>query len=363
MAGRFRSVSNLAVPQQAYSSAVSHWLSLPPVMALRCKLGPSLSRDFRSVTPGMLEACLPLIEKLLHAGETSCVMQACKMEVALKTELSKNSILLGLDDCDKLAYEATNHIQNCFAMLRYLKLENDGASGSPSRPYPKSGGFRRRVPSTLWPALDELMEGMKVCRASKVPTSLDSQGFPTIFSQFLAQEQDAQLEVKRACSEETVVFDEEGFPVMTEPAHTVAEEPCKMALDDLIEPLPLSSKQRKKAILERRQASRTTRRSPAAVKLSRGSPDDNIPFQKLCLAISQKPKPRAELTGRIQLPDGSLKRMHVFTLTLASWGETFEKDAKHLKSTMEANNMTKAQAMELKAACAQHHEQSQLRGK
>ena len=78
---------------------------------------------------------------------------------------------------------------------------------------------------------------------------------------------------------------------------------------------------------------------------------NQLPLICICLACSQKPKPRAELTGHVQSKQG-LRRLHIFTLALASWGPSYEDDARTLKSVVEAKQLTKDEALALRDAHA-----------
>jgi hypothetical protein len=67
--------------------------------------------------------------------------------------------------------------------------------------------------------------------------------------------------------------------------------------------------------------------------------------------------PRAELTAFVATPQGSKKRVYLFTLTHANWGPSFAEDAQKFKAEIESNNMTKKQALKMRdshrEACSQ----------
>ena len=85
--------------------------------------------------------------------------------------------------------------------------------------------------------------------------------------------------------------------------------------------------------------------TPKSHGKAKAIPCDGV-LSRVCCCISEKPQPRAELTGYIPQPSGELKRVHIFTLTLKGWGQNYAEDAKALKEIILEKSLTKSQALD-----------------
>ena len=140
----------------AYNEGVHEWLATPPVCPVRTKCGPKLAKHFRHVTPGMIVALVPLVSSLVGAGLTTGVCQISKLEQALRVQLGSNVVLRGGElDLEKLVYDVANHIQQVFAVFRYIKQEEISQTPDQYRRFPRpvASGTRWLLQIGRWSAL------------------------------------------------------------------------------------------------------------------------------------------------------------------------------------------------------------------
>ena len=234
---RLRATANLNVPLADYRQSVRQWFASHPVVPLRSKCGPRLASDVRGVTPPMVRQVVGLMTALIDAGCSTGVIQASKLEQALRAEVTANSIM-GSEcemNVDGLAHDVTNHIQSCVGLLRALRFEDEGTA-SMQRQHSKSGGFRRKMSSDDWVKIRPLLDKLEVKDHTPTPTKpgpsiaasspglsnatlqwnsceLDANGFPTFFRRALAKSQSgASLGSHTSSVADTVFYDSEGFP-------------------------------------------------------------------------------------------------------------------------------------------------------
>jgi hypothetical protein len=147
----------------AYNEAVHEWLATPPVCTVRTKCGLKLAKHFRHVTPGMIMSLLPLVSSLVGAGLTTGVCQIIKLEQALRVQLGSNVVLRGGDqDLEKLVYDVANHIQQVFAVFRYIKQEECCQDPEKYRRFPKTGGIRNKLASSEWAQVGQVLEKLDI---------------------------------------------------------------------------------------------------------------------------------------------------------------------------------------------------------
>jgi len=65
------------------------------------------------------------------------------------------------------------------------------------------------------------------------------------------------------------------------------------------------------------------------------------------MVITQEKNPRVEICAK-QMHDGKMRRVHVITLTLNTWGKTFERDAKLMFDELSKGNITKDMVLKLR---------------
>ena len=178
------------IPQAAYDDAVEAWLS-EPGPELRIRLGATLAKDPRSVTPDMFRQLDTLFSSLLSAVTSSGHWQDCKLRSALTQGLqSRTSLIAGWNFEDALSSTVV-HVQCCANMLRSFCREH--VEGAGSRRFPRSGGFRRRMNLADVTLMDKLRNMIVDSPSAASPLasprsfSMDSQdcseaGFPVCFA-------------------------------------------------------------------------------------------------------------------------------------------------------------------------------------
>ena len=229
------------------------------------------------------------------------------------------------------------------------------------------------------------------------PEAVDAKGFPTIFQLALdmgtqmgppmSDDSDSDLSV---C--ETALYDSDGFPIVGGTSRSSlgssSQTPAKA------DAAPDISQDEPEAVTPSSRIRRSTALAKSTLKKPRGRPkkipkpppspkstkgtkhqrqaeqskrtkdcknikaaSDTGPFSSVCCCVCQGVVPRAELTAFVATPQGSKKRVYLFTLTHANWGPSFAEDAQKFKAEIESNNMTKKQALKMRdshrEACSQ----------
>ena len=207
------------------------------------------------------------------------------------------------------------------------------------------------------------------------PEAVDAKGFPTIFQLALdmgtqmgppmSDDSDSDLSV---C--ETALYDSDGFPIVGGTSRSSlgssSQTPAKA------DAAPDISQDEPEAVTPSSRIRRSTALAKSTLKKPRGRPKkipkpppspkststgDTGPFSSVCCCVCQGVVPRAELTAFVATPQGSKKRVYLFTLTHANWVPSFAEDAQKFKAEIESNNMTKKQAMKMRdshrEACSQ----------
>ena len=165
------------------------------------------------------------------------------------------------------------------------------------------------------------------------------------------------------------LFDDDGMPRILSTGQQCAHDPdmasCAVEDHDMRGVAPQPRQRKKDALTKQAQKKKAGKRAYSRQKAGKceSSPQksgkcastpgnvNKLPLIRICLACSQKPKPRAELTGHVQSKQG-LRRLHLFTLTLASRGPSYEGDARTMKYVVEAKQLTKDEALALRDAHA-----------
>jgi len=226
---------------------------------------------------------------------------------------------------------------------------------------------------------------------------MDENGFPTIFQKALHlmsatchggddAEHGGETECDSVCSPRTpcpspastCYYDSDGFPVMRARSMSGFSgfggsqmSECEILGDQPedgdanMQPINPSSRKRRTEALSaappkprgrpRKDGAQGTPKTPKQNKRSKQTaktpksrekavaPDGLL--SRLCCSVSDKPQPRAELTGYVA-HEGGFKRVHVCTLTLKGWGQSYATDARALKQQIAENGWTKSQALD-----------------
>ena len=215
------------------------------------------------------------------------------------------------------------------------------------------------------------------------PADVGDDGFPTIFKKALGQfksrgqtdgdisgagePEASEPDVASSCGT-TAQYDDEGFPLSRQSSlksllvGVGAEGSSTTGAEDPDPVTPSSRKRRTTALAgsqrkklrgrPKKTESAKPKPPPKAGKTPRGKknalPEDDA-LSRVCCCITDKPKPRAELTGYI---NKGTKRVHIFTLTPQNWGPNFAQDAKDFKEIIVPRGMSKSQAIAAKEAKA-----------
>ena len=65
-------------------------------------------------------------------------------------------------DLEKLVYDVANHIQQVFAVFRYIKKEEISQTPDQYRRFPKTGGIRNKLASSDWALVGPVLEKLDV---------------------------------------------------------------------------------------------------------------------------------------------------------------------------------------------------------
>ena len=374
MLQRHRSTADLSLPVSLYETAVATWLTSPPIVAVRMRLGPAgVSRDPRSITPTMLENTLPLLDTLINGGVTSGVIQPSKLQLAVKVYLSRNPMLLSPGENPEIVTnDCVTLVLNCFSMMRHLIMED--RPGERKRAYQKTGGFRRKCSIAQWQQFHPLLDMMHdICVKDSAPSGTsrsvspaaplsdaisgagmpsdlatmlgddeDDHGFPLVFKKFLASH---GIKRQQSASPATTChYDSEGFPLSDMEDRPVTPRkfvtfddadrpvtPQKSSNDpQLYEPLaPIvpSSRSRRAQVLSSTPVKKRPARAPTSSKKQRPMATDSDPRlcsplikARICCTDSPEGRRRAEIIGFIA---GDPKKIHIATFWEHRHGEDF----------------------------------------
>jgi len=410
MVRKCRARPNPTLTADEYYGILATWLLVGPATTLQLKVGRSMTSDFRAVNAKSLAALQGLIEALVNSSPSGAV-HGTRMERALAKLLADHPQLLseGLDP-EKECVRFIDHVLAHMYMVRHLASEQcDAWQGH--RKYPKSGGLRKQLSTKDWcwltPVLQKIMGDASTNPDSKLERSepdhqtattaktseppeveVNSEGWPTIFSSILAGEtsqdsasvcglgsgshtdvEDSQMpSLTKASSVASFVshhsgvseaatefYDEQGFPTcfgsFGQPQPPKLQTGVSISDGEVapITPRPRKRKADAKAKAKAMSSSRKKSRvPPAEIGAKRGRPpkidDGGKPLRDLKISGPTKGNnPKTELCAWI---DGA--RVHVLTLTKASWGPTFDIDLRHLAQLAEEKSLTKADVIALR---------------
>ena len=381
---RSRSVANPRVGVEEYLESLRAWRHDLQIKHFGEFLGPSLSRNYRGVRPASVVQCNGLFHRWLDLGLTNCCVLPAKLETAVLQNVSDHS-----SDpryAQSLAHMVATHLKESFGMLRLVKVEDHRAREQGSgRSYPKTATFRRRCSPAEWAVLNSLLERVDisdVCAsmAPMVETSdgdnieFDEDGYPTVFGARLSKSTDCAS--MAACESDddgpstparvsdddrnspranvslrdSEVYDKDGFPLSNcSRAATVASETplgeaeaCELAT--VVPPKPRVRKHM--AIVRRRPAAMAAACPTACAAACADEPLEQIRI----VGPTNEKNPRCEVTAR---GARSKRRVHVFTLTRNSWGESAYADAERVSKQIVARGLSKNEAIALKNSLKQ----------
>ena len=214
----------------------------------------------------------------------------------------------------------------------------------------------------------EVEREMDSPRSSPVSTcaSLDENGYPTIFKEYLKGHVRVASSATReasADSQTTQFYDDDGFPVLvSEKEHDACATLCHATFchDDLapIQPHPRKRKQDALAVRASIPRNKTSAAKTSSCAKSRQSPSTHATvttattnrsgiIEKATLGVSDKPTPRAEICGMI-MTKNVLRKSHICTLRPAVWGPDFVARAKFLRSAFVDRRLNREQALQLR---------------
>ena len=161
MSNKARQVANKDVGSDLYCKAISLWLNEPPTVEVMTKIGPTVCKDLRQVTPGCFMSVRTLCNDLILIGLQNGCIQKTRFQEGCYKALRDNTAMVGTCNTDKVVEDFFVHMQTVMSMLRTCKLE-DQSSTSAFRRYPRSGGFRKKCAvAQTWSMVAELLDKME----------------------------------------------------------------------------------------------------------------------------------------------------------------------------------------------------------
>ena len=356
---RSRALANRHVERTIYESAVKAFVTAPPMLAVRVKIGPKICRDVRQVTPAAMLSAKPFLKHLLTHGLQNCVVETGKLKDALRRELSAHPLLLSDWDLSVAVDDLAVHFVSLVSQLRNMGREE--LAGSSTRRYPRTGGFRKSISTAQYADIQELVNMVEVDIHTPTRTAThddvdcDENGFPRVFS--------SRRDSKSTDDICAVECDERGSPLAFGSQREWGSG-SKGSLDDVVAPIAPSPAKRKQAVLANRSGARTRPAPPATPKQrpkrqkkhdttptktpnasqSKEKTVDDLPIVKTRLCVTSEAQPRAELIG---FPDCGT-RVHIATFNRRSWGSSFADDAKRLKFVIDEQQLTKKEAVQVR---------------
>ena len=97
------------------------------------------------------------------------------------------------------------------------------------------------------------------------------------------------------------------------------------------------------------KAARSAKKTRAPVASAHSSLPECAQLTSVYASTTDEKKPRCEVRGVVLLPDGSKKRLHVFTFTRSAHGPTFAKKGHALKRHIDATGCCKRDALKFVA--------------
>ena len=152
-------VANKDVPQATYNAGMAAWLS-ESQLELRVKLGATLAKDIRQVTPPMIRATHTFLLYMYSHGCTSAVLSAVKLRDALTLALKQSPQLLGTWPHGDCVAATLAHLQAISTMCRaYAREEIEASTG---RRFPRSGGIGRKLDKDGMDMMDDIVKLLKI---------------------------------------------------------------------------------------------------------------------------------------------------------------------------------------------------------
>ena len=312
-------------------------------MALRVKLGAELIRDCRQRSPAALVCVIPLLQHLFEHGLTSGVLQEVKCRHALGKALAKDpSSRLGTWQQDKAITSALLHILACASMCRAYKKEDD--TGSSSRRFPKSGGFRRKMSAqdfqlistccSLLLAPDDALS-VGAMSVSEFSDGMSAEDWPSCFGPTSTSLPASHNSGDHDNDDDD---DDDAWP------GCFAKPRCDPPIEP-ITPNVIRKRQQRQQQVTPTKNEKPKKPSPAKAKRSPAiNPLYCRPIQSCYLAVTTVAPIRAEITGKVCCGAGEMKRIHVATTKPQTHGKEFANTAEELKAMVLKNHMTKLEA-------------------
>ena len=330
-----RAIANPSIGLLQYVECLRAFRSASNFAAMDDVIGPRFVAEPRGVTPHDVVALSPLLDALLQAGATNCMVYPSRLEAAANQYLSEVPLRSKHLNPSSFANKFATHTQHVFGQLRRLVMENrPPTSMSSHQPYPKTNSFRKSCSSSEWVVVNNLMGKVRLdvhahsmevtsplssaCQSPRAvqtpcPThcpspphdattpckadpkvEVDECGFPVIFqgtsqSQFQSlSRSDSLVTVVSQCS--TVLYsdtpaakpqvDEDGYPIFDNPPKAKSDSSALVAFvtppkaksdSSAVLLIDGNSRRRKKETLESRTTSRSSSTKSSAKKYTRQS--------------------------------------------------------------------------------------------
>ena len=213
---RHREVANSFIDMPQYLGFLNSWHEAYTGQwpGLETFLEPQKASSLRQVVPSAVIRLHELLGIMLDTGLQNCVVYPAKWEAACISFAGKKGIMSRAQDCRHLGASFATHSYSCLSLLRIYVQEDSRCSLSmASRKHPKTGPFRKAMSFADQEVMRTLAAKVKLSSsdAKQVdplpvarPTSpspaadesktladclvLDEDGFPTIFSVALAEQ-------------------------------------------------------------------------------------------------------------------------------------------------------------------------------
>jgi len=249
-----RPMANHSMLECEYFDILEEWISSYPAATISSLLGPLVMKE-REVSTTSLVRITPLLQKFVEKGQDQCVLLGSRLENAILRLYEKRPNL----KINNVASESAMFAQHVMVTCKVMRsLKREEYAGNCQRRYPKTGHLRRRLTPSDWcvirqllgkmvlPRPEESMEQTLVQPLLDQPQPKTSQGdsFSTSstslnFGAFvpLPQATTGEKRMRSSSPASTVVYDDDGFPVIRSDA--CSQPPPPPPHEDQVQSQPL----------------------------------------------------------------------------------------------------------------------------